>query len=561
MKRSWMILAGLTLVLGGCGSSIHVTPLNPSGPPPEGVPWNLAMTQYTLTITRQVTGCNNRLNGKVTVAVTQGKTVDPDRRYVLSSSGIWATSDITSTLAADGSSTGLNAHSEDQTATVITNVITTAAKAAELLAAADVNKRFHCTQAVNDAITKLTPTDNKVKSLKDIVDADTAEVAAATARVTQLTTAAQTDSSVKRALSLASQDLVKKNAKLTRDQAELNANQKIVQSVQTVVWPLRAGDVKVPHAFSLSQADAAKWVEWRQEDGSWKSLGPDEQPRAIVVDQFDVSLALYRPDDLNGWTTEPRSTNSPDIEVGVPVRVAGIARLLVCTGGKDDNGTDHGPCPDTLASGWRPEKNQSLPIQPDQTALQLGQMYVVPITGGTFKSEAAAIALDTNGNPTSIEISEKVAVAAAATGSVSQGVTQIAAIPGQVAAARLARTQAETSQINAQNALTQAQANAQTAGATSQTTAQAALATAQANLATAQATAQSAGPAGQLSLVTAQNNLAVAQAAADAAHAAPGVQKQIDVATTQTAVLNAQAAEINAEVALAKAKATLQALP
>ena len=65
-----VILAALALA--GCSSNITVAKLDPSGPPPTGVPWNLAMTQYTLTITRQVISCDTTMNAKVSVAVTQG---------------------------------------------------------------------------------------------------------------------------------------------------------------------------------------------------------------------------------------------------------------------------------------------------------------------------------------------------------------------------------------------------------------------------------------------------------------------------------------------------------
>jgi hypothetical protein len=553
------------------------------------------------------------------VAVTQGKTVDPDMRYVLYSDGFWATSDITSTLGADGTSTGLNAQSADQTASVITNVITTAADIGMAAAARPQSTFFKCSDDVNAALLKLAPGKGQGTPLKQIVDADSAAVTSATTQVAKLVTALQTDPSQRHALSLADEDLATKTALLTKDQAALTANLKVVQDVQTVVWPTRSSNLNQPHAFALPPAVALNWV-FVQQDGKWQKWkanpqNPAEEPPVIPADQFDVSVALYRPDGRSGWTSAPLATGSPNIKVGVPVRVAGLGRLMICVGAKgNDPASDHGACPATLPAGQPLAKNQSLPISPDAPVLQLGQIYIVPMTGGTFKSEMAAITLDANGNPTSIEIAEKASVAATATGTIAAAATQIEAIPGQIAAARLAQTQAASSQINANDALIQAQANAQLAAPTAQAIAQGALATAKANLATAQATAASAGPAGQLALVTAQNNLAIAQAAAAAAQANPAAQQQIDVAnaeaaltqaqaaaaaagpagqqavltaegnlataqaaaaaalspaaqqsldavTTQTTVLNAQAAEINAQVTLAKANAALQPSP
>lgn len=561
MKFGYRPMLAAALMLGGCSSNIVVAKLDPGGPPPKGVPWNLAMTQYTLIITRQVTGCDLTLNGKVTVAVTQGKAVDPSMRYVLSSSGFWATSDITSGLAADGTSTSLNAHSEDQTAAVITNVVTTAAQIAVDAAGAKARgaPKFQCTPAVAAALLKLNPiqsADKKVPkalSLSDIVDADNITIVAATARVTQLVTDVQTDSSKKRALSLADEDLTGKTAKLTKDQADLTANLKLVQNVQTVVWPLSGDSLKSDKIFTLDESVAQKWIQWFVvQDGKIAALSSDPPPKLASLDGFDVSLALYRPDGANGWTTAPPSAG-PDIKVGVPVRIAGLGRLLICTGAT--------PCGATMQAGQALKPNESLPIKPDANVLQLGQMYVVPMTGGTFKSELAAISLDTNGNPTSIEIAEKTSVAAAATGSLAAGLTQASAIPSQIAAAKLAGTQAQTSQIAAENALVQTQANAKMAGATSEAVAQGAYATAEANLATAQANAQSAGPAGQLAFVTAQNNLAVAEAQSSVNLGSPDELATLTAVSTQTSLLTARANEINAETALAKAKIALSGTP
>ena len=556
MMRKVIIVLAFAAAAGGCASSIKVTKLDPSAAPPQGVPWNLPMTQYTLTITRQVQSCDETMNVKVSVAVAQGKALDPTMQYVLSSDGFWATSDITSGLGADGVSTSLNAQSADQTGAVITGLVTTAAQIAAAAGARDpATPYIQCTDPVKQALDKLNPVQikgkPKVLPLGDIVDADNKAVTDATARVTQLVTQMQTDPSKKRALAMAAQDLADKTAKLTKDQAELTTTLKVVQDVQTVVWPPQGDVFKSDHAFAMGEAAAQKWVDWYVDKPAPKTPFTGAKPK-LDVSSFDVSIALYRPVGATGGWTSTSPPAIPDIKVGVPVRVAGLGRLMVCTGA---------PCDETLAPGRALKANESLPVKPDARVLQVGQMYVVPMTGGTFKSEMAAISLDTNGNPTSIEIAEKTAVAAAAAGQAASTTTQIAAIPVQVAAAKLARTQAETAQTNAEIALAQAKANSTTAAATAADTAQTAFATAQANLATAQANALSAGPAGQLALVTAQNNLAVAQAQAAANAKAPDEQGSIAMTNMQTTLLTAQANGLNAQVAIAKANAALATGP
>ncbi|AOK17041.1 hypothetical protein WT26_14140 [Burkholderia cepacia] len=556
MMRNLSLLLALGVALCGCASSIKVTKLDPNAAPPKGVPWNLPMTQYTLTITRQVQSCKGTMNVKVSVAVAQGKALDPTMQYVLSSDGYWATSDITAGLGADGVSTSLNAQSTDQTAAVITGLVTSVAQIAAVAGGLDTSKPyFDCTDLVKQAHAKLNPKQlkgqPKILSLSDIVDADNKAVADATTRVTQLVTAIQTDPSQRQALRMAAEDLTNKTAKLTADQANLTTTLKVVQDVQTVVWPPRGDVFKSDHAFQMDEGTAQKWVNWFVDTPRAGTLLSGPKP-TLDVSKFDVSVAIYRPDgDTGGWTSAPPPA-TPDIKVGVPVRVAGLGRLMVCTGT---------PCKKTLEPGHKLADYESLPVKPDARVLQVGQMYIVPMTGGTFKSELAAISLDTNGNPTSIEIAEKTAVAAAAVGQTASTTTQIAAIPAQVAAAKLARTQAEAAQINAETALTQAKANATTAAATATDTAQTAFATAQANLATAQANALSAGPAGQLALVTAQNNLAVAQAQAAANAQAPDEQSKIAATNQQTTLLTAQANNLNAQVALSKANAALATGP
>ena len=213
---------------------------------------------------------------------------------------------------------------------------------------------------------------------------------------------------------------------------------------------------------------------------------------------------------------------------------------------------DRSACPTALAADWNPTDNQSVAIQPDQNVLQLGTVYTVPVRGGTFKSEGAIIAMDANGLPTSIEVSEKVAAASLAASTAASAATQIVNIPTQVAAAQLARTQAETAQINAQNALITARATASTAAPTAAAQAQTTLLGAQASLATAKANAQTVGPIGvmaaQTAEINAQNNLAAAQATGATA-------AQVDTLAAHTALLNAEAAQINAQVALTKAQA------
>lgn len=545
------LAGGLALALCGCASSIHVARLDPDATPaaaPTGVPWNLAMTQYTVTITRQVTSCANKLNGTVTVSAVAGKKLDEEQQYVLHSSGVWATADITSTLAPDGTSLGLNAHSEDQTAAVIGNTVGLLAAIAPALAA-ETAGHFTCSDAVANALAELKPAIGK--TLKQQVDEATRAVASATYKVTQLTPLYQGGGGGqngpaldKKPLADAINDLITAQEALNRLQAQLTADLGTITATQSLAWPPKASVSQSAAPFRLDPAVAQSWVTWH---GVPAGVTP-----AIDTKAFDVWLGLYRSDGNGGWVLPTSPPRSGDVRVGVPVRLPRPGRLLACSGSR---------CTPALAADWQPGDAETLLVQPDAPVLQFGQLYNVPLTGGTFKSEGAVIALDANGVPTSIQVTEKQAAAAVATAAARDAANSIAALPGQIAGARLARTQVATSQISADNALVAAQAAQPTAGGTAAANAQAAFLNANAALATARANADAAGPLGQLAAQTAlirqQAELAAQESALALNQANAALAPALSTLAAQTALIAAQAAQINAEVAKAKAQAEL----
>jgi hypothetical protein len=461
----------LLIGLGGC-SSIGIEHLDATQKPAKGEPWNLAMTQYRVTITRELTSCEGKLDGKVTVSATVGKTLDEQQQYALYANPVWATSDITSTLAPDGTNTGLNAHAEDQTAQVIGNVVTFAADVAKLAAAAAVPVDhpwvLGCTRKVSEALAVMYPKGSP--ALQDRIGTETDALNAVTARVSLLTTQAQNDPSYKKALNVALGEQAAAQAALAADQKRLTSALKTVSYTQQVVWPNKGNEFALAAPFAISPDILAKWVEYTGGTGAVPAL-----PSAPI---FDVFLSIYAADGAGGWMA-PGSPGSGDTSIGVPVRLPRTGRLLVCSAA---------PCPLALPPGWMPGPQQTLAIQPDQAILQLGRIYNIPLRGGIFRSEGAVIAIDANGLPTSIQVTEKVAAAAAATSALASAATQASAIPAQIAQSRLAATQAETSQLQAQSALAAAQA--------------------------------ASASANQLGAIQAQTTLISAQNALDAAHAA-----------------------------------------
>lgn len=536
----------VSFLCAGCGSGIKVTKVPTSPGALTGVPWTLSMTQFTLVVSREVTGCTDTLKGKVSVQITAGKAPDPEQRYMLDSTGWFSTSDITSNLAADGSSTGLNASSQDQTGPILTSLATTAAQIAVGAIAlgahaapqdhnaenAPTPTKFTCSDKVSKALAALHPYDKP--SLQQRVTAETKALSQATDKVTLLTAQATKDYSYKKALAAALGVQDKAQTELTADQNALAAARKVVTETQTLLWPSTGSDFNQTNCNHLLAATLGKWIQ--------STAGNDTTPIPPDTTLFDISVAIYVPAQDGGWQFAT-STQTADPTIGVPVRTAAPGRLSVCSG--------KGPCQSYLPPGWVADKTVTVK---DQPMLQLGQMYNVRAAGGAFKSEGAVINLDTNGAPSSIEVSEKAAAAAVAASSAAAAATTFAGIPNAIAASQLAQGQAESAQITAQTAQITYQANLPTAALTARDQAQSALDNSTVALAAARDNARNAGPAAaiaaQTSLLTAQNSLAALEAGE------PDVSQE-DAWSAQTALNNSQASLINAQVALTKAKSTL----
>ena len=565
MRLSFLILS-CTLFCVGCATSIKVTRLSPNDPAPVGVPWNLPMTQFKIAITRHVTQCWPELKGSVEVIATTALAVDTAQRYLLTSKGQFATSDISATLSAGGFNTGLNASSVGATSTIISNIVGTVSQLALFHAATGpavasglavtrtVPKNVLdevvvtalpviCSPVTDVAVTHLYPSDQK-GGLKAVVEKETADLADSTARLALLTAKKVTDDNVKKILSDALIEQDRLEVKLESDQRALADNLKRTTNTVTVTWPALGTQFVTETPFQIDQGKLTHWLK----EGI-------EPPKSILV-KFGVHAAIYRFNASDGtWSlpdipatkegkpaTKHEKQVTVDTSVGIPVRLAGAGRLLVCVSAE---------CPYSLDVNFTPNDDQ---ISSDFPILQLGQVYVLPVTGGGFKSESAVVTLDVSGLPTQLQTSEKASAVAGITGAAKDASTQLAALPASIRAAELAKTQAETNQLTANANLAAAQASSGIQGNTATLNAQAAFITAQNNLAVAQ---KNAGITVSTAEITAQSNLISAQSTLVTAQANAGVVDETSVLGAQTALVNAQAALINANSALAKAQSVV----
>ena len=430
MIRRIIVCALIAFGCAGCGSGIVIDRFDGTAATMVGVPYNLPMTAFTLTITRRVTGCGDHLKGAVDVQTVSSKTLDPAAMFTLHSDGWLSTSDIKSTFAPDLTTTALNTSSEGAAATVISNVVSAVAAIAPLVAAAGGGGEQApevCTDEVKAAVTE-------IATLKETVDKETNDLVAATDlltvlsnRVTALRNA--TVDSIKKALAHvadAKKTLAEAQAKLADHQKKLAEDLKLTSDTQIVNWPpdgtaLKAGPYSIPPEV------LDKWATVAHPDNAAK--------------RFDVYLQLERTGPVGIDAAKVSTVPRIDISRGIPVRFAVPGRLKVCVA-------------NVCAPG---DKGIDKPFE--GPVLQLGLVYAAPAKGGTFKSETMALTTDANGAPSSLQVMEKVAAAAAAAGVLKDTATQAAGIPNAVNAAKLAKIKAQTDRLTAETALATARAN------------------------------------------------------------------------------------------------------
>lgn len=543
--------ASAMVILSGCSSGIQASHIQEGKPIPPGNPWNLAMTQFTITINRHVVGCGEKFIPKVDILAVPGPVLDESQRYILSSNGWWATSDITSNLAPDGTSTGLNAQSTDQTATIISNIVGSIAQAAianaAIPAAAVAPKLSHgpladiCTSEISNAVNALYPPKDKngkpkTISLKQVVDNKTAELTSATERVSLLTVQVGLDKTTY------AKPLAEALAVQAALQTQVNSAQRaltealsVTTDTQVVRWPMRSNRLEDYRsgAYSIDDQVLDKWVS---------STDKAEKTRSEIKKSFDVKFALYTPDPAtSAWTVPTPPAPNPG-GAGVPYRLAQLGRLLACAGKE---------CPEGPVSMTTQESDEAISSF-DQIVLQLSPTYLLDVEGGSFKAHSVSITM-ASGVPVTIEVAEKQSAGVALTTTTKDVFTQAAALPAQIVQQQTALITALTNQATAAAQLQAAQASLGVAGGIASNNAQAALQSAANSLATAKSAA-AAQATSDVNAATARLN---AQISLANAIASAKVAPEVGVLSAEASLINAQAATINAQAAQIKALASL----
>lgn len=533
---SALLIAGAALLTTGCeGISVTKAQTVDSSTVTKGHAWNLAMTRFTVTITRHVVKCGDQMVADVETLATAGTAPDEEQRYMLYSNGWFSTSDIKSTYdPASNLSTGLNASSEGQGPAIVANIVGTAAKVALTAAALGLAPPPEaCSPDVASAVKLLYP--NGQPSLKKSVDNATALLAQRTATLASLNAqlaADKTDKTLQGKVVQAIQQQKNASDRLEKLQTQLAASLKVTTDIQTITWPNRSSETSTTAPFKINPDLLKKWMASPVDKATF-----DEADKRL-----SVHLALYSQPTNSAWEPlKPLKTDGLKIE-GVPVRQARSARLLMCI---------EDACPPKLTEGVNLTEKQ---YAADFPVLQAGPTYWLPAEGGAFRSQSLAVTLNANGNPSEIHTMEKVAVAESMSGTAKSVATLLSELPAALDAAKLAQIKAETDQLNADIAQQSAQATAGMQTQTNTVTAQKNLVEAKKAYDAAVSSASLQGQQQEKASLSAQSDVLEAQAILATAQAKSQVVNETSVLAAQTSLLTAQTMQINAAKALVAAQ-------
>lgn len=297
MGRTWVsFVLGMTLC--GCVSSLNVQRYDPSSPQ-VGYPYRLRLTQYQITATWRVVGCDptgtTPLKIKTTAEVKETTALDPEQFYVIdprSLQGLFRTTEFTMEWYEDRTPKSITSDADDQTGTAIGNVLQGVSK----LAAAGLGfpagpASNKCAKAVADALDGINgkPGDKQHPGQKAVTEAAQKAVDTQTALMTKLTADATAmgttlDGITRRKLGQARARLEALIAVLTLEQGRLKELNDVLTDSRTITWPEFGSEFASTKGIAPS---AAAKKRWNLDDSSsvviFMRLTPLDRPEALAA--------------------------------------------------------------------------------------------------------------------------------------------------------------------------------------------------------------------------------------------------------------------------------------
>lgn len=384
-----------------------------------GLGYHLGMTQFDITITRRVGACDPGKQPEVSTKLeaVARKVADPHQRYFVDYSEMASgnkTTAVTITLNENRTLKSINAESDDRTAEIAKNIITSAAKVALIaggapplpgLEALAVNV---CTNDVMDALQIInnecaadgsaTPTGcNATKHLSSEVTQRTLELDRALLVATHPGT--PSDDAIK-AIQTAKANLADAEQKLEAHKAQLAKFTARITDSETIVWPKNGTDIAKTFAWP-----GRLTRQWFLADAVVPKDAQDSTAGTVPVGEWleqNFALAMSL-EPLTEAKREACKTGSSCLQTepftGVVYREPADARLSICraalvpSGGAEDTASADSACAAKL-------------LEKEMKIEQLGTLAVLPIENEWLQDNAFAFLFDESGTPTQIEFKQ-----------------------------------------------------------------------------------------------------------------------------------------------------------
>jgi hypothetical protein len=382
-----------------------------------GAPYPLLFTRFEVDVTRQVTGCGERMKALVKASIKSVTSApDPKQWFVLDTNSLanaWKTSEVKLEYFPNGAVSTLNASAEDRTAETISNVLGSVVKLVSIGAAPGAmfdTKLEACSPATLESLKVIAAKTPVVVIASKAVEARTEEMALVAEKAKFM--GANVDANTKAALSKAYESLLAATADLDDKTKAVDKALKATTFVETVRWPddgdSAAGELAIPRGVL---------TRWGAVDSNPNSLR-----------QFSVHFKLA---GLEGTARDLGRSDIAEPKLGLPYRQPTSGKFTVCAGGA---------CSD-----------QNLPIaEKVGDVLQMGYIYYLPCESRPFTSVACTFAMTEAGQVKSMGTAQKASVAEALSGVAKDTALQLGTLQETLSGAKAKKLANDTALNKAQ---------------------------------------------------------------------------------------------------------------
>lgn len=377
MARRLICLAAAALT-AGCTHNLGVTTMPATGGA-EGAVYVLPFTQYTTTLTWRLVDCRpNNIRVALKASAVAGSAPDGAQAYVIDPDSLHTAMSIGAFKATwpDGSLmlSSINVSSEDRTGAIVGNIVSGVAQVLPLTLGAPGSPAAApaCEKEAADALTEIGVLKPALEAMTDNVQVATGELAALTARVAALGSAA--DAATRAQLVVKAEALTNLQLQHQTLSRRLAAALEDITTARTIRWPDASTEARSP-VYSIPPAALTAWFG-----------GADPGVSAF---QFELTRvgSFGRQPAVDGTLAAQTTAQGH----GIRYRTPAIGRLVIYSRPSD------------------PALERTVLTELDGPIAQLGYVNRLPVTSTSFGSTVFGAEFNAAGGLTSVGYEQKAA--------------------------------------------------------------------------------------------------------------------------------------------------------